>query len=69
MTIRCETELEETYERLNMAEDLLACALSHLEGDPCYPSKLAIIDYLKSYFEFTKSGKSAIGTGEDAMNG
>ena len=47
-------------ERLNMAEDLLGCALSHLEGDPCYANKQAIIDYLKAYFDFKKSGRSPL---------
>ncbi len=52
--------LDEACERLNMAEDLLGCALAHLEGDPCYHNKQAIIGYLTAYFEFKKSGRLAL---------
>jgi hypothetical protein len=52
--------IEEACERLNMAEDLLGCALAHLEGDPGYASKQAIIDYLTAYFDFRKSGNPAL---------
>lgn len=42
---------DEACERLNMAEDLLGCALAHLKGDPCYANKHVIIDYLQAYFD------------------
>lgn len=55
---------DEASERLNMAEDLLGCALAHLKGDPCYANKHVIIDYLQAYFDFKKSGRPALVTGE-----
>jgi hypothetical protein len=52
--------IDEAYERLNMAEDLLGCALAHLEGDAGYANKQAIIDYLQAYFYFNKSDRPAL---------
>lgn len=49
------TELEQAYERINQAEDLLGCALAHLEGDPCYANKAAIVGYLQAYFDARKA--------------
>lgn len=48
---------DETCELLNMAEDLLGCALAHLEGDG-YANKQVMIDYLRAYFDFKKSGRT-----------
>jgi hypothetical protein len=48
--------LRAKHERLNMAEDALAYALAHLEGEPGYAHKQSVIDYLKAYFVLKKSG-------------
>jgi hypothetical protein len=51
------TELEQAYERINQLEDLLGCALAHLEGDPCYGNKTAIIGYLQAYWDARKAAR------------
>lgn len=51
---RSMNELEHAYERLNQTEDLLSCALAHLEGDPGYANKDAILGDLRAYFEARK---------------
>lgn len=52
--------LDEACERLNMAEDLLGDALGYLDGNEGGVDRQAVIDELKSYFDFKKSGRSAL---------
>jgi len=52
--------IEEACERLNMAEDLLGDALAYLENPADYDSSQGIIKVLQDYFEFKKSGRSAL---------
>lgn len=51
--------LEEACERLNMAEDLLGGALAYLENPENYVSSQGIIEQIRAYFDFKKSGASA----------
>jgi GAF domain-containing protein len=52
--------LEEACERLNMAEDLLGDAWVYLENPENYESSQGIIEQLRAYFDFKKSGASAL---------
>jgi hypothetical protein len=51
-------EAEALYERINRAEDLLGIALSHLDGEPEYANKQAVINYLRAYFDARKARRS-----------
>lgn len=52
--------IDEACERLNMAEDLLGDALGYLDGNEDGVDRQAVIDELKAYFDFKKSGRSAL---------
>lgn len=51
---------EEAYERINVLEDLLGCALAHLDGDPCYANRETIRAYLQAYFDARKARRPII---------
>lgn len=61
-----EPELEEAYERINVLEDLLSCALAHLDGDPCYANSEVVRQYLRAYVDARKAGRKMLAVGEQA---
>jgi hypothetical protein len=52
--------IDEACERLNMAEDLLGDVLGYLDGNEWGVDRPAVIAELKAYFDFKKSGRSAL---------
>ncbi len=52
--------IDEACERLNLAEDLLGDALGYLDGNEWGISQQGLIDQMKAYFDFKKSGRSAL---------
>lgn len=52
--------IDEASERLNMAEDLLGDVLGYLDGNEWGIDRQAVIGQLKAYFNFKKSGRTAL---------
>lgn len=50
-------EIEEAYERINVLEDLLGCALSYFDGALDEGSRDGVVGDIRAYFEERKNRK------------